>query len=42
MIDRILEWMGDEQVQREVDALFAIAGGVMIFAFCLLMIEGVV
>ncbi|MAC32251.1 MAG: hypothetical protein CME38_01435 [Haliea sp.] len=39
-LDRLNEWMGDEQVQRDMDTLFALAGGAMAFAFCLLVVGG--
>lgn len=40
MIERILQWMGDEQVQRDMDTLIAIGGGVLGFTFLLLVIGG--
>lgn len=40
MIERFIKWMGKEQAQREMDTLFALAGGVMAFMFCLLVIGG--
>lgn len=39
-LDRLTEWMGDEQLQRDIDTLFAIGGGVMAFATLLLVIGG--
>lgn len=39
-LDRLTEWMGDEQLQRDMDTLFALAGGAMAFAVCLLVVGG--